>query len=55
VRVRDEVRMTINAYQSLYESSVAYGMRKSLNSEQKKNEMESHKKQLTDTCNQLGE
>merc|ERR1712205_265711 len=28
LRVRDEIRMTIAAYQTLYESSVAFGMRK---------------------------
>ena len=30
VRVRDEIKMTIQAYQTLYESSIAYGMRKAL-------------------------
>lgn len=30
LRVRDEIRMTIAAYQTLYESSIAYGMRKAL-------------------------
>lgn len=30
VRVRDEVKMTILAYQTLYESSIAYGMRKAM-------------------------
>lgn len=39
-RVRDEIRMTIAAYQTLYESSVAFGMRKSLMSEQGKVDME---------------
>ena len=34
VRVRDEIKMTIQAYQTLYESSVAYGMRKALQAEQ---------------------
>jgi len=38
VRVRDEIKMTIQAYQTLYESSVAYGMRKALQSEQSKAE-----------------
>ena len=33
VRVRDEIRMTIQAYQTLYESSIAYGMRKALQAE----------------------
>jgi hypothetical protein len=38
--VRDEIRMTIAAYQTLYESSIAFGMRKALMAEQKKAEME---------------
>lgn len=40
LRVRDEIRMTIAAYQTLYESSVAFGMRKALQSEQGKSDME---------------
>ena len=40
LRVRDEVRMTIAAYQTLYESSIAFGMRKALMAEQRKAEME---------------
>ncbi|KAL6756936.1 axonemal dynein light chain-domain-containing protein [Haematococcus lacustris] len=40
LRVRDETRMTIAAYQTLYESAVAFGMRKALQTEQGKNEME---------------
>jgi dynein light intermediate chain, axonemal len=39
VRVRDEIKMTIQAYQTLYESSIAYGMRKALQAEQSKAEM----------------
>lgn len=35
-RVRDEIRMTIAAYQTLYESSIAFGMRKALMAEQGK-------------------
>lgn len=38
VRVRDEIKMSIQAYQTLYESSVAYGMRKALQAEQRKAE-----------------
>ena len=34
LRVRDEIRMTIAAYQTLYESSIAFGMRKALQAEQ---------------------
>ena len=36
LRVRDEARMTITAYETLYESSIAYGVRKALVAEQKK-------------------
>ena len=39
MRVRDEITMTINAYKSLYESSIAYGMRKALMAEMAKNNM----------------
>ncbi|KAL4429790.1 hypothetical protein ABPG74_004427 [Tetrahymena malaccensis] len=53
VRVRDEIKHTIQAYQTLYESSIAYGMRKALQAEQKKAEMESKKKQLEVECNEL--
>ena len=40
LRVRDELQMTLRAYQTLYESSVAFGMRKALMSEQGKSELE---------------
>lgn len=46
LRVRDEIRMTISAYQTLYESSVAFGMRKALQAEQGKSDMEAKIKQL---------
>lgn len=39
LRVRDEMRMTTAAFQTLYESSVAFGMRKALQSEEGKSEM----------------
>ncbi|XP_026857350.1 axonemal dynein light intermediate polypeptide 1 isoform X2 [Electrophorus electricus] len=39
LRVRDEIRMTIAAYQTLYESSMAFGMRKALQAEQDKPDM----------------
>ena len=53
VRVRDEIRMTIQAYQTLYESSIAYGMRKALQAEQKKAEMQNKIKQLESECSEL--
>lgn len=40
LRVRDEIRITIAAYQTLYESSVAFGMRKALAAEQGKSDLE---------------
>ncbi|NWX43964.1 IDLC protein, partial [Steatornis caripensis] len=40
LRVRDEIQMTIAAYQTLYESSVAFGMRKALQAEQGKSDVE---------------
>uniref|UniRef100_H2YD39 Axonemal dynein light intermediate polypeptide 1 n=1 Tax=Ciona savignyi TaxID=51511 RepID=H2YD39_CIOSA len=60
LRVRDEIRMTIAAYQTLYESSVAFGMRKALQAEQGKADMEnkisdldSEKRDLERTVNEL--
>jgi dynein light intermediate chain len=40
LRVRDEIRMTLAAYRTLYESSVAFGMRKALHAEQAKVDMQ---------------
>lgn len=40
LRVRDEIRMTIDAYETLYESSVAFGVRKQLEAEQGMGELE---------------
>ena len=53
VRVRDEIKMTIQAYQTLYESSIAYGMRKALMAEQRKNEMIQTINNLENTCQEL--
>ncbi len=40
MRVRDELKMTISAYQTLYQSSVTFGMQKLLQSEKGKTELE---------------
>jgi len=40
LRVRDEIRMSIAAYQTLYQSSVTFGTRKQLQSEHGKADME---------------
>jgi len=52
-RVRDELRDTVASYQGLYESSVAFGMRKALVAEQRRgglrqliNKLSSHKAAL---------
>lgn len=46
LRVRDEIQMTIAAYQTLYESSIAFGMRKALQAEQGKSDMEKRIEEL---------
>lgn len=40
MRVRDELKMTISAYQTLYKSAVAFGMRKQIQAEKGKDELE---------------
>lgn len=44
--IRDEIRMTIAAYKTLYESSVAFGMRKALSAEQHLVDLETEAKKL---------
>jgi dynein light intermediate chain len=39
LRVRDEARMTIASYETLYESSIAYGIRKALMAEQRRTDI----------------
>lgn len=46
LRIRDEIRMTTAAYQALYESSVAFGVRKALQTELGKSDMETRIQQL---------
>lgn len=46
LRVRDEMRMTVSAYESLYESSIAYGIRKALMAEQRRIDLEAKKRSL---------
>ena len=46
LRVRDEIRMTIAAFQTLYESSIAYGMRKALTAEQSKAQLQAKVKNI---------
>jgi dynein light intermediate chain len=46
LRVRDEIKMAVAAYQTLYESAVAFGMRKALQAEQGKSDIDAQIKQL---------
>jgi len=46
MRVRDEIRMTIDAYKTLYESSVTYGTRKDIQSKEGMPELEEKVRQL---------
>jgi len=47
------MRMTIQAYQTLYESALAYGMRKALQGELKKMKMTNDIKTLESNCIEL--
>ena len=40
MRVRDDFKMTIAAYQSLYESSVLFGINKQIQAEEGKSDLE---------------
>ncbi|KAI8854348.1 axonemal dynein light chain-domain-containing protein [Chytridium lagenaria] len=48
-----QIRMSIAAYQTLYESSVAFGMRKALQAEQGKSDMENRIRDLEEEKRQL--
>ncbi len=41
LRIRDEMRMTLDAYKTLYDSSIVFGIRKQLQAEQGIPELES--------------
>ena len=53
LRLRDEVHMTVDAYRNLYESSVAFGIRKALVARHEKEEMESTIEKLTEEGDDL--
>ena len=53
LRVRDEARMAIAAYETLYESSIAYGIRKALMAEQRRTELNAKLKKLAATNQDL--
>nr|CEL70940.1 TPA: 33 kda inner dynein arm light chain, putative [Neospora caninum Liverpool] len=52
-RVRTELRTMTQAYQKLYESSAAFGMRKALQAEQRKEEMDERLESLNQSNKQL--
>lgn len=49
LRVRDEIRMTIDAYKILYESSITFGVKKQLQAEQGRSELEESVAELEKT------
>ncbi|CAN9513838.1 unnamed protein product [Ophioblennius macclurei] len=53
LRVRNEIQMTIAAYQTLYESSVAFGIRKALQAEEGKSDTEKRIINLEDEIQDL--
>ncbi|KAJ1430648.1 sporangia induced 28 kDa inner dynein arm light chain [Ochromonadaceae sp. CCMP2298] len=53
LRVRDEARMTITAYETLYESSIAYGVRKALVAEQKRIDLDQKLRELASSKREL--
>ena len=46
LRVRDEIKMTIASYQTLYESAILFGIKKQLQAEAGKEELKKRKEEL---------
>jgi len=53
LRVRDEIRMTLDAYRTLYEASITFGVRKQLQAESGINDLETTLTTLTDRKKEL--
>ena len=53
LKVRDEIKMTLAAYQTLYESSIAFGTRKTLEAEQGRAQEEQALRELQEKRQQL--
>lgn len=51
--VRDQINLTIDSYRNLYESSIAFGIRKAVNADKHKSEMKSKIEGLKLECNNL--
>ncbi|KAJ8605017.1 hypothetical protein CTAYLR_004555 [Chrysophaeum taylorii] len=55
LRVRDEIKLTISAFKTLYESSVAFGMRKALMAQHKRAELTSRIEKLKSENKELSQ
>ena len=53
LRCRDEARMTVTAYETLYESAIAYGIRKALMAEHRRTVLEDKMRQAANTKREL--
>ena len=53
LRCRDEARMTVTAYETLYESAIAYGIRKALMAEHRRTVLENKMRQAANTKREL--
>ena len=53
MRVRDEFKRQLESYKTLYESSIAYGMRKMIDSEQYRTQMNTKISMLERECAEL--
>jgi len=52
-RVRDEARMTVDAYKTLFESSIVFGIRKQLQAEEGVSDIEKEIELLEDECKEM--
>ena len=53
LRVRDEIKMTIASYQTLYESAILFGIKKQLQAEAGKEELKKRKEELEEKKKKL--
>lgn len=53
MRIKKEIEMTVNSYQTLYESSIAYGIRTSLIAEEYKSKLSENIRSVEDECEGL--